>query len=103
MSKWTTDPSSPQARLEGARKQLRLALEAVDDPTTAARIQDAHRALRDATDRLASDPALTATTLAEDTTGVELVECINCGRTGLPERIHPTACPHDGSWAGDQR
>lgn len=28
--------------------------------------------------------------------GVELVECVCCGTVGLPERIHPTACPHAG-------
>lgn len=26
--------------------------------------------------------------------GVELVECVCCGRLGLPERIHGFACPH---------
>lgn len=28
---------------------------------------------------------------------LELVECVVCGRVGLPERIHGLACPHDGA------
>lgn len=31
-----------------------------------------------------------------DYLGVELVECVCCGRLGLPERIHGLACPHAG-------
>ncbi|MDL0133550.1 hypothetical protein [Halobacterium salinarum] len=91
-----SDPSSPTSRLEGARKQLRLALQQVDDPTAAARIQDARRSARRASDALVSAP-ITADPVPEDTTGERLVECSVCGTTGLAERIHSLGCPHDSS------
>jgi hypothetical protein len=52
------ETGSPQSRLAGVRKQLRLALQDVDDPTAAARIQDARRAARRASDELASVPIM---------------------------------------------
>lgn len=31
-----------------------------------------------------------------DSMGVEVVECVACGRVGIPEQIHRFACPHTG-------
>ncbi|MCD2204392.1 hypothetical protein [Halobacterium sp. KA-6] len=90
------ETGSPASRLKGARKQLRLALQDVDDPSVAARIQDARRSARRASDALVSAP-ITTQPPAEDTVGERLVECTCCGKTGLAERIHSTACPHDGA------
>jgi hypothetical protein len=95
------DTGSPASRLEGARKQLRLALQQVDDPSVAARIQDARRSARQASDALVSAP-ITTDPIPEDTVGQALVECTCCGKTGLAERIHSTACPHDSSSEGDE-
>ncbi|MUV59963.1 hypothetical protein GJ634_04025 [Halobacterium sp. CBA1126] len=94
------ETGSPESRLRGARKQLRLALQQVDDPSVAARIQDARRSARQASDMLVSAP-ITTNPIPEDTTGERLVECSVCGKTGLQERIHSTACPHDGSPASN--
>lgn len=94
------ETASPASRLEGARKQLRLALQDVDDPAVAARIQDSRRSARAAHDALATTP-ITADPVPEDTTGERLVECSVCGKTGLPERIHSPGCPHDGDTDGD--
>lgn len=92
------ETGSPESRLKGARKQLRLALQDVDDPSVAARIQDARQSARRASDALVSTP-ITADPVPEDTTGERLVKCVACGRTGLAERIHATGCPHDGDRA----
>jgi len=90
------ETGSPASRLQGARKQLRLALEDVEDPSVAARIQTARRAARRAHDALAAVP-ITTQPLVEDTVGERLVECTCCGKTGLAERIHSLGCPHDGT------
>jgi len=94
------ETGSPESRLKGVRKQLRLALEDVDDPAAAARIQESRRSARAAHDALTSVP-ITTQPIPEDTTGQALVECTVCGKTGLAERIHSTGCPHDGSLASN--
>lgn len=88
------DAGTPQSRLEGARKQLRLAHEDLDDTGSPAAdhagtaLEAVRRSLHTLDEEVSSSTA--------DTLGPEIVECVACGRTGLPEQIHPTACPHTG-------
>lgn len=88
-----SDPSSPEARLQGACKQLRLAQEATTNEDAKAELRRARLRVNAALEELEVDVPVEVSGAVDISDA--LAHCSVCGTPGLAYRIHALACPHD--------